>query len=291
MWQRRRPHVSDFASYDGTRMHYERVGDGPVLVCLSGGPGRASAYLEDLAGLAAERTLVLLDSRATGRSEVPADPGSLRFDMLALDVEALREHLELDTLDVLAHSAGAVVAQTWAGSHPERVGRLVLVTPSGFLQGTTRDDVTEIRASRAGAPWYDDAAAALSALEDAMPAQRAALERELRPFWYGRWDRRCQEHAASADVQTSKRAMLGFAADVTEAEREAVLARLSDVAAPVLVVAGELDGLTGVESARAVAGSFAQSRLELLAGAGHFPWVDEPEAFRSAVSGFLAGRA
>jgi pimeloyl-ACP methyl ester carboxylesterase len=280
--------VSDFASYDGTRLHYERVGEGPVLLCLPGGPGRASAYLEDLAGLSAERTLVLLDGRATGRSELPPDPASLRFDRLALDVEALREHLELDALDVLAHSAGTLVAQTWAASHPNRVGALVLVTPSDFLQGGTRDDVTAIRASRAGEPWYDDAAAALRALDDAMPAERASLERALRPFWYGRWDQRCQEHAASADVQTSKRAVLGFATSVTEAERDAVIGGLKDVTAPVLVVAGERDGLTGVESAHAVAGSFRHSRVEVLPGAGHFPWVDEPEAIRSAVTAFLA---
>jgi pimeloyl-ACP methyl ester carboxylesterase len=280
--------VTQFASYDGTRLHYELVGEGPPLVCLPGGPGRASAYLEDLAGLSSERTLVLLDARATGRSEVPPDPASLRFDRLALDVEALRAQLELEVLDVLAHSAGSLVAQAWAAAHPERVGCLVLVTPSGSLQGTTRDDLAEIRASRAGEPWYDDAAAALAALADAMPAERAALERALRPFWYGRWDERCQEHAASADAQTSKRALLGFGAGVTQAERDAVVGRLSEVSAPVLVVAGERDGLTGVESARAVAGAFPQSRLALLPEAGHFPWVDEPEAFRSAVSGFLA---
>jgi pimeloyl-ACP methyl ester carboxylesterase len=280
--------VSDFLSYDGTRLHYERVGQGRPLVCLAGGPGRASAYLEELAGLSDQRSLVLLDGRATGRSELPADPASLRFDRLALDLEALRDHLCLDALDVLAHSAGTLVAQTWAASHPHRVGRLVLVTPTAFLQGVARNDVTEIRAARAGEPWYADAAGALDALEDARPSERAALERALRPFWYGRWDERCQEHAASADAQTSKRAMLGFATDVTDAERDSLVSALSAVAAPVLVVAGDVDGLTGVESARAVAAAFPQSRLEVLAAAGHFPWVDQPEAFHSVVAGFLA---
>jgi pimeloyl-ACP methyl ester carboxylesterase len=280
--------VTRFASYDGTELHYELQGDGPPLVCLGGGPGRAVAYLEDLAGLAADRTLVLLDARATGRSEVPADPATLRFDRLALDLEALREHLGHASLDVLAHSAGALVTQTWAAAHPDRVSSLVLVTPSGHLQGSAQEDVAGIRASRAHEPWYADASAAAKALEDAGPSERAALERELRPFWYGRWDERCQEHAASADRQTSKRAVLGFAAGVDEALRGEVVGALASVTAPVLVVAGQLDGLTGVASARAVAQSFPDGRLEVLEGAGHFPWVDAPEAFRSAVAGFLA---
>jgi pimeloyl-ACP methyl ester carboxylesterase len=280
--------MSWLTSYDGTRLHYELLGEGPPLLCLPGGPGRSGAYLEDLGGLAGTRTLVRLDARATGRSEVPADPATLRFDALARDVEAVREHLGAQSLDVLGHSAGALVAQVWAGEHPKRVRSLVLLTPSGGLQDVRRDGVDAIRQSRSAEPWYPQAAAAWRALDDARPAERAALERELRPFWYGRWDERCQQHAAGADTQMSKRAGLGFLAGVTDEDRQRLLARLSAVAAPVLVVAGELDGLTGVESARAVAASFAHSRLALLPGAGHFPWVDQPEALRSAVADFLA---
>ena len=57
--------MSTFSTPDGTRLAYTEVGRGPRLVCLAGGPGRASAYLEDLGGLHRERTVVLLDARAT----------------------------------------------------------------------------------------------------------------------------------------------------------------------------------------------------------------------------------
>ena len=55
-----------FRSYDGTELAYHVQGRGPLLVCLPGGPGRSSAYLGDLGGLSAHRTLVLLDTRGTG---------------------------------------------------------------------------------------------------------------------------------------------------------------------------------------------------------------------------------
>lgn len=279
--------MSTFTSYDGTQLHYERVGEGPPLVCLPGGPGRAVAYLEDLAGLSAERTLVLLDPRATGRSDLPSDPTTLRFDRLADDVESLREHLGVESVDLLAHSAGCFVAQAWAGGHPERVRSLVLVTPSARLHGGRDEDLPAIRARRADEPWYPDAAAALAALEDAPPSQRAALERELRPFWYGRWDERCQEHAASADRQTSKRALLGFVTGFDETAVETMLEGLGKVSAPVLVVGGELDAMTGVASTQAVAAPFPNAQVSVVAGAGHYPWVDAPEGFRSAISAFL----
>lgn len=279
--------MSTFTSYDGTRLAYEEVGSGPPLLCLPGGPGRAAAYLEDLGGLSQVRTLVLLDGRATGRSEVPTDPASLRFDRLADDVEALREHLGLERADVLGHSAGCLVAQAWAAAHPDRVGRLVLVTPSDRLQGGDRGDVPGIRAGRADEPWYADAAAAQTALADAPPAQAQALVRATRPFFYGRWDDRTQAHAASADRQSSRRAELGFAAGADEVDVAAMGTGLAAVTAPVLVVGGERDALTGVASVYRVADAFPESTAEVVPHAGHFPWVDEPAAFRALLEPFL----
>jgi pimeloyl-ACP methyl ester carboxylesterase len=276
-----------FAAADGTRLAYTSVGEGPPLLCVPGGPGRASAYLEDLGGLSATRTLACLDLRATGHSEVPADPASLRFDRMAGDIEALRTHLGLDTADVLGHSAGCMVAQAWSSAHPTRVGSLVLVTPSDRLQGGTRADVAEIRAGRSDEPWYADAAEAQDALATAAPSQLQALVRATRPFYYGRWDERTQAHAAGADIQSSKRAELGFGAGLEDVDLSALVARLGSVTTPVLVVGGERDSLTGVASVHAVAACFPAASTVVLDRAGHFPWVDEPDAFRSAVEQFL----
>jgi pimeloyl-ACP methyl ester carboxylesterase len=157
--------VSTFTSYDGTRLAYTETGTGPRLVCQPGGPGRASAYLEDLGGLAEERTLVLLDPRATGRSEVPGDPSTLRFDRLAGDLEALRVHLGEERLDLLGHSAGTVVAQAYAAAHPHRLRSLVLVTPADVLQGGTRADVPRIRELSARVPPWSTSAGVTSTRE------------------------------------------------------------------------------------------------------------------------------
>ena len=279
--------MSVFPSYDGTRLAYTEEGSGPRLLCLPGGPGRASAYLEDLGGLSQDRTLVLLDGRATGRSEVPPDPSTLRFDRLADDVEALRLHLGEDEVDLLGHSAGCLVAQAYAAAHPQRVRSLVLVTPSDRLQGGDRSDVPAIRAARAGEPWYAEAAEAQEALAHAAPAQQQSLVRATRPFFYGRWDERTRAHAATADTQSSRRAEMGFGAGVEQVDVAALLGALGGLDVPVLVVGGERDALTGVASVHAVAASFPRAQSVVLPRAGHFPWVDEPEAFRAAVTAFL----
>ena len=285
------PSGGTFSAPDGTRLSYSVAGSGPVLLCLPGGPGRAGAYLEDLAGLAEERTLVLLDNRATGRSEVPADPSTLRFDRLADDVEALREHLGEPRIDLLGHSAGSVVAQAYASAHADRLRSLVLVTPVDVLQRGpgARADVPAVRAARSGEPWYPAAAEAEAARADASPASQQELDRLTRPFYYGRWDERTQAHAASADGQMSPAAERGFSAGWDQVDVPALLAGLRRVEVPVLVVGAELDGATGVAAVHTVAACFPRARAEVLPRAGHFPWVDEPEAFADVVAGFLAG--
>ncbi|MEC3974790.1 alpha/beta fold hydrolase, partial [Amycolatopsis sp. H20-H5] len=89
-----------FTAADGTELAYHVFGDGSPLICLPGGPMQASAYLDELGGLSAHRRLILLDLRGTGASAVPVDTTSYRCDRLVDDVEALREHLGLDRIDL-----------------------------------------------------------------------------------------------------------------------------------------------------------------------------------------------
>ncbi|MBV9485555.1 MAG: alpha/beta hydrolase [Frankiaceae bacterium] len=278
--------VERFDAPDGTKLGYHILGDGPPVVCVPGGPGRASVYLEDLAGLSDTHSLVKFDLRGTGISELPADRDSLAFPRLAEDVELLREQRNLDRMDLLGHSAGCIVAMTYAARHPERISRLVLVTPSAHLFGDVSDDLEAIRRSRSGESWYPDAAAAQAELELLPPHRRNRPTPELRMFAYGRWDERCQEHAASTDSQMSLRATAAFGAGA-DFDVDALRTGLSKLTAPVLVVVGGRDGLTGVRAGYLVADLMPNSRVVEIPAAGHFPWVDEPEQFRSALGDFL----
>lgn len=271
---------------DGLTLAVHAIGDGLPLLCVPGGPGRAAAYLEDLGGLAAVRTLLLLDNRGTGASELPADRASLQLDRLPDDVEDVRIALDLGTADVLAHSAGCPVALLHAVRHPEAVRRLVLVTPSGRPFGWSAHDVDEIRAARAGEDWYAEAAEAQAAMETASPRLRSELERMTRPFWYGRWDERAQLHAAGADKQMSLRANAGYVPG-PDYDAEAARESLKTIRAETLIVVGELDALTGVSVAEQFAETLPSTEVAVVPDAGHFPWVDQPEAFRDIVAGFL----
>jgi len=279
--------VTHVAAADGCRLAVHQVGDGPPVLCVPGGPGRAAAYLEDLGGLSSSRRLLLLDNRGTGASELPADRSSLQFPRLADDVADVQRELALTPADVLGHSAGCPVALLHAARRPDDVRRLVLVTPSGRPFGWTSEDLDGIRATRAAEPWFAEAAEAQAALEHASPRVRGEMEKETRPFWYGRWDERAQTHAAGADRQVSLRASAGYPPG-DGYDPVAARESLRSITADVLIVVGGRDALTGVTVAERFTDVLPKAEVVSIDDAGHFPWVDEPDAFRAAVDAFLS---
>lgn len=274
---------------DGTRLAYRVVGHGEPLVCLPGGPMRDSSYLGDLGGLARHRSLVLLDLRGTGASATPADPASYRCDRLVEDVEALRVALGLERPDVLAHSAGVNLALRHLQAHPDRVGRLVLVTPSTRAVGLVPTDDERLACAllRAGEPWFTDAYAALTAVVAGTATD--ADETAAAPLYYGGWGERAQEHHRAQAGQLHPEAAAVFNADgaFDAAATRTALARHHG---PVLVVAGEADPLAPPVVLEQLTGLLPRGRLHVQAGAGHYPWVDDPEAFVAAVVDGAGGR-
>jgi pimeloyl-ACP methyl ester carboxylesterase len=279
--------MPSFASYDGTEIAYRLRGDGPPLVCLPGGPGRAAGYLGDLGGLDRSRRLVLLDPRGVGLSADPADPATFRVDRLTGDVESLRVHLGLDRMDLLAHSAGAVLATLYAAAYPQHLSRLILVTPGLAAAGVegTEEEFRAALARRAAEPWYP---AALAALEKIM-AGDLSMEafRASRPFFYGRWDQAAQAHATAGVSERHQAAREGFFAGAT-IDPQATRAALTKLTAPVLLYAGDLDPMVTPAMVRAAAPLFGDAAVAVQPGAAHFPWVDDPAAFAAAVGPFLS---
>ncbi|MFF5011736.1 alpha/beta fold hydrolase [Streptomyces sp. NPDC001165] len=107
------------------------------------------------------RRLIRLDRRGTGRSARPEDSTTYRCDRLADDVEALRRHLGLDRIDLLAHSADANPAVSYVSRHPERVGRLALMVagpPRAMAEvaGLFLHGRLVIQPGTAHFPWLDD---------------------------------------------------------------------------------------------------------------------------------------
>ncbi|MFD5770343.1 alpha/beta fold hydrolase [Streptomyces sp. NPDC127049] len=278
--------MPSFRAPDGTPLAYHVSGSGTPLLCLPGGPLQDSAYLGDLGGLAAHRTLIRLDLRGTGASAVPEDPASYRCDRLVGDVEALRAHLGLDTVDLLGHSAGANLAALYLTRHPERVARLVLVTPGAAAAGIDTAPEERLAAARlrAGLPWF---AEAYAALED-VTAGRGTAESfgKVAPFFHGTWDAAARERHAASDRERNGAGAAVYGGEGAY-DPAATRAAFAEFGRPVLVVAGEGDANTPPPTAEAYAKLFPSAGFAVLAEGGHFPWHDDAEWFAGTVAGFL----
>lgn len=281
--------MATFTTYDGTELAYHVRGEGEPLVCLPGGAMRASEYLGDLGGLTAGRRLILLDLRGTGDSAIPADESTYRVDHQVADVEALRVRLGLEDMDLLAHSAGGNLAQLYAAAHPQRIRRMVLVTPTAWAVDlpTTPEDRLEGARLRAGREPYDTAIEAYGRILKGDGDASDADWDLVAPLFYGRWDETARAHCAANGRQQNAKAAGAYAGS-GGVDPVAVRARLRRVVGEVLVLAGELDGNPRPALAARLAELFPRGVVDVQAAACHFPWLDDPAGFVGRVERFLS---
>jgi pimeloyl-ACP methyl ester carboxylesterase len=153
---------------DGRRLSYlDFGGTGRPLVALHGHLSEGATFTHLAQALSPEWRLIAPDQRGQGESGRAADYS--REGYLA-DLQALLDHLELDSVVLLGHSLGAINAYQFAARHPERVGALVNAegpaalgldgsNPFGFLlnlpyEAPTRD--TLVAGLGPAAPYFSD---------------------------------------------------------------------------------------------------------------------------------------
>src|SRR5688572_29682262 len=121
--------VAEFASFDGTSIHYVVEGDGPVVVMLHGfGSDAEGNWIRTgVAGAVASagHRVILPDARGHGRSDKPHDESVYRPPAMARDVSALLDHLGQERVDLVGYSMGSTTAIT-AAALDDRIGKLVL---------------------------------------------------------------------------------------------------------------------------------------------------------------------
>ncbi|MGK9149084.1 alpha/beta hydrolase [Plantibacter flavus] len=284
-----------FTSHDGTRLRADVYGSDalPTLVVLGGGPARHPRYLGDLAGLSARRRLVVLHQRGVGDSEDGPDTAAgaraAAWPALADDVEALRRHLEAERIELLAHSAGTRVAISYAARHPDRLDRLCLITPPATWLVDADDDTAEIIARHAADEWYPAFLEALPKLLAAPDSASGNLQFPfVAPISWAEWNDTAREHEALGDWYPN--AQDGFVHTPSTDEVEDIRDALRTLSAPVLVIAGAEDGLTGLAPVVALAKRFPLGQAVVLDDCGHYPWVEAPASFCAAINPFFPAR-
>jgi pimeloyl-ACP methyl ester carboxylesterase len=270
---------------DGRRLTYAAEGSGPPLVCHPGGPGFPGAYFRDLAGLAEVCTVVRVDPAGTAGSD-PWTEDAWSLTERAHDLDDLRRALGAATIDVLGHSAGGWVAARYAALHPGRVRRLLLVDTLTRFSDPLRDALAAQAQLHATEPWFEAAATAhgrrvsgdYSDEEEFLELYKLGFR-----FYFARFGERERAFVDGIEEWVDRRTLDSFNARAGELD---LRPDLPSITAPTLVVNGEHDatGVCADEFLEGIAGSVSV----VVEGAGHFPWIEQPERFRAAVEPFLS---
>jgi pimeloyl-ACP methyl ester carboxylesterase len=242
-------------------------GSGPAIVFLHGPWGLAWGPFLD--ALAREGTVYAPEHPGT----TPDQPDAIQhvdslWD-LVLCYDELLAGLGLSQAALVGHSFGAMVACELAAHRPERITRLALLDPIGLW----RDDTPVIN-------WMLLSATDMTAHvfhEPGGPAARALFAIPEEP-----------EAAALAKTRLTW-AMGATGKFIWPIPDKGLKKRIHRITAPTLLVWGEHDRLVPRAYAKEFAGRLKDSRLEVVAGAGHAPHLEQPEAAAKAVQAFLRG--
>lgn len=277
--------IEIFTTPDGLTLSYERRGSGPLLVCHPGGPGGSAAEFRDFAGLDDTFELLLFSPRGSHGSD-PADDYALAS--YAADVEALREHLGVERLDLLGFSHGGIVAMAYAAAFGPRVHRLLLVDTLAVWGEEAEAAMNRAIEKRRDQPWFADAA---QASEEELAGEFSSVEELIgnvqrqAPLYFRRWE---------GNEQAGRELFSDFAHaeplhyfNTVEFPTLDLRGDLRTIEAPTLVVVGDDDMIAGPVCADAIVRELSDARLVTIPDSGHFVYLEQPDAFRAALTDFL----
>lgn len=293
--------MEKFTTSDGAELAYVDEGNPRLgtIVFVHGGPGYHSAYLRGLASrIKADFRTILYDQRGSGRSGKTVPASSITLEHYVEDLHELLIERKAEKVILLGQSFGGAVALEYVLTHPDGVHRIILengyadarISMEDRLDGAfdlcQRKNLPEVEAVvrkyKEGHPlsledlvklfgedvqelyWFDPNANGIEFIEGGREYWGYTQETSSEVGWIVEkfWDQ---------GVLTSY----------------SVLSRLHKIEKPVLVVTGRRDHVISPRHAQEVARRLQKGQLKILEKSGHYPHIEEPEAFRHLIYEFV----
>jgi pimeloyl-ACP methyl ester carboxylesterase len=261
---------------DGESLAYIDRGErsGPPVVLIHGYTDNARDWVPMLPYLSKRDRLILVDIRGHGRSSKP-ECCYTRIDF-AYDIKLLLDQLGVQKADIVGHSLGSIIAQTFAEYWPERTAHVVLISSTG---GSPPD--------RPKKPPQFDFAAEIRKLKEPIEADS--------PFMIAWWDsptpvdpdfiRRQRKDAAGIPLRVWLAVLdQALPADNLYGDLQSTLPRLK---APALLIWGSKDPIMDEGMRQSLRNALPAARVKIFDGLGHNPFWEDPRGVAEAVNAFL----
>jgi pimeloyl-ACP methyl ester carboxylesterase len=261
---------------DGVTLAYIDTGNptGPPVVLIHGYTDNARDWVPVLPDLSKRFRLILVDIRGHGKSSKP-ECCYTRLDF-AYDIKLLLDALSIRRADVIGHSLGSIIAQTFAEYWPERTARVVLISSTGG------------RPPGSTAPPQFDFAAEIRKLKDPIDPDS--------PFMIAWWDsptpvnadfiRRQRQDSAAIPLKVWLAVLDEALPSATAyADLQSTLPRLE---APALLIWGSKDPIMEEPVRKTLRDALPGAQVKIFEGLGHNPFWEDPAAVARVINTFLA---
>jgi pimeloyl-ACP methyl ester carboxylesterase len=265
----------------GHRFSYRTGGTGSLLVLLHGIAGSAATWEDVMLRLGNRHTVIAPDLLGHGESSKPR--GDYSLGAYANGVRDLLGALGHERGTILGHSLGGGIAMQFAYQFPERCERLVLVSSGGLgreIHPLLR--AAALPGAEAVLPWLCAAGRrSVAMMTRSLGRVGLRASHDLEEIW---------RNFSSLEASDARQAFVDTVRGVIDlgGQRVSATDRLYLAAElPTLIIWGERDPLIPVQHAQEAHERIPGSRLEILPGAGHFPYRDDPARFAAHLLDFM----
>ena len=259
-----------------------QAGAGEPVLMLHGLGATKASFMPTIAALAPSNRVIAVDLPGFGDSGKPLG-APYHAPFFARSTAALLDALGLERAHVIGHSMGGRVAIDMGIRHPERTGRLVLMTPA-----------LAWKRARRWAPWLRFVRPELGLLQPTSRRATEAVVRRLVPGADNAWVAAAVDEFLRSYLSARGRAAFYAAARQIYLEEPSgprgFWERLAGMSPESLFVWGRHDTLVPIGFARHVEAALPAARhLEL--NCGHVPQLERPRQLHAAIRRFLATNA
>ena len=245
----------------GLRTHYERTGKGEPVVILHGWGANLTTMQSIINLLQSHYQVIAIDMPGFGESEEPKDVWN-SFDF-ADHIEALLDHLEIDTFHILGHSHGGRISIILASKYPERIKKMILVDSAGLVKQKSFKVKMKI--------WNFKILKQIYLALTFWDRSETKLERFYRRF-------------GSADYKASPGIMRRIMVRVLADDLRPLLPKIQ---ASTLLIWGNDDMDTPVEMGRIMESEISGAGLVVFEQAGHYSFLDQMGRFQAVMRVFM----
>jgi succinyl-CoA synthetase alpha subunit len=262
------PGAENVARIGYIETYFEKSGFGKTLVlvhCLGLHSGMWHNVEEDLRF--GGYSIVKYDLRGHGKTSSAGEDWTL--ELMAEDLKGLLDDLRVPYCHVVGLSIGGMIAQTFALRYPERVEKLVLSNTTSGQTAESRNALLErARTVESG-------------------GMQTVLESTINHWFTSDFPEHSPHVVEFVRQELSKCSPQSFAKATRAIAGLDLWDRLGEIAVPTLVMTGENDPGTNVETARRIHELIPGSRLEIIPDASHMAPIEQPDAYARAIIQFL----